>query len=145
MRTRRRLRRRDDLPPHLRILTPDDPGPFVPVLLAHPGGEPEPGAAGVASALPLGGVVMIPRRISGANVRFGKPADWEQTHAERRGCCDLWVRRNDDDGTVESAWEPTAEELATLNAGGSVVLCILGGQPPVMIYATPLEQESSDA
>ena len=32
---------------------------------------------------------------------------------------------------VESAWEPTPDELALLNAGGTVVLRIIGWQPPV--------------
>ena len=35
----------------------------------------------------------------------------------------------------QSAWEPTPRELAILNAGGSVILSIIGGQPPVMLGA----------
>ena len=42
------------------------------------------------------------------------------------------------DGTpcMVTAWEPTPEELAALNAGGSVYLRVIGiFHPPVMIYA----------
>lgn len=86
---------------------------------------------------------MIARRIADANIRFGKPADWDTVHSDRN-CCDLWVRGNGD-GTYESAWEPTPDELAALNAGGSIVLRIMGGQPPVLLYATLPRQEETDA
>jgi hypothetical protein len=43
----------------------------------------------------------------------------------------------------ESAWEPTPEELAHLNAGGSVILRVLGGQPPVALYVEPPAEESA--
>jgi hypothetical protein len=41
----------------------------------------------------------------------------------------------------ESAWEPTPDELAALHAGGSVILSVVGGQPPVMlsVQAPPTE------
>lgn len=36
---------------------------------------------------------------------------------------------------METSWEPTPEELNALNAGGSVVLRVLGTvHPPVLIY-----------
>ena len=41
---------------------------------------------------------------------------------------------NGDVPSMESAWEPTPEELAVLRAGGRVVLRVLGrGHPPVWI------------
>ncbi len=80
---------------------------------------------------------MIPKRISGATHRLGKPNDWD---AEENGdCVHLLVRI--EDGCVCSAWEPTPDELAMLNAGGSVILSIVGGQPPVMLSVELLEGE----
>ena len=39
---------------------------------------------------------------------------------------------------VMSFWKPTAEELAVLNAGGSVVLSVLGvTMPPVQLSVDP--------
>jgi len=37
------------------------------------------------------------------------------------------------DGCSISRWEPTPDELAKLNAGGSVELWVIGRQPPVFI------------
>lgn len=40
--------------------------------------------------------------------------------------------------SMVTAWEPTPQELAALNAGGSVYLRVLGSShPPVMIWAEP--------
>lgn len=37
-----------------------------------------------------------------------------------------------------TAWEPTPDELAVLNAGGTIYLRIVGtGHPPVMMWAEP--------
>ena len=36
-----------------------------------------------------------------------------------------------------SRWERTPDELALLNAGGSVELQVLAGQPPVALNAVP--------
>jgi hypothetical protein len=77
---------------------------------------------------------MIPMRIAGATHYLGAPKGWEP---EKDGpCCHLAVRVVD--GNVwESAWEPTPAELAALNAGGSVLLRVVGGQPPVMLLVEP--------
>lgn len=73
---------------------------------------------------------MIPRRITNATHKLGAPQNWD---AHQHGkCVDLWVRERSD-GVFETAWEPTPAELATLNAGGSVVLRVAGGQPAVAI------------
>lgn len=73
---------------------------------------------------------MISRRILNATHVLGPPKDWD---AEKMGpCCRLSVRVVD--GRCESAWEPTPEELAALNAGASVILSVVGGQPPVALY-----------
>lgn len=77
---------------------------------------------------------MIPRHISNATTKFSAPPDWNE---ERDGpCLDLWVRIVDGN-CCESAWEPSPEELAILNAGGSIVLRVVGGQPPVWLTAEP--------
>lgn len=74
---------------------------------------------------------MRPAVIAGATKIFSKPKDWDE---ERDGkCVDLHVRINPEQRTCESAWKPSAEELAALNAGGVVVLSVVGGQPPVML------------
>jgi hypothetical protein len=36
-----------------------------------------------------------------------------------------------------SRWEPTPDELAALNAGGSVELWVMGRQPPVSLAVAP--------
>lgn len=53
-----------------------------------------------------------------------------------QGYIGLALRDEDRDGTpcMVSAWEPTPDELARLNAGATIHLCILGtGHPPVNI------------
>ena len=43
---------------------------------------------------------------------------------------------------MESAWELTPRELADLNAGGTLIVRILGVQhPPIMVYIEPLAPE----
>lgn len=78
---------------------------------------------------------MLPRKIEGANVVFGAPEGWDE--ATQGPCIKLHARvvRDDTGMRVETAWEPSPEELAMLNAGGSVILSVVGGQPPVWISA----------
>lgn len=70
----------------------------------------------------------------GKNVDFGPPANWDQ---ERDGTCGtLPLRRVKERGGYfyhYSAWKPTSDELAQLNAGGVIELCCVGVQPPVSI------------
>lgn len=79
---------------------------------------------------------MITRRISGANHYLGAPAGWKP--AEDGECGHLAIRTQGDprrgQGWCESAWEPTEKELVALNAGGSVILRVVGWQPPVAMY-----------
>ena len=69
---------------------------------------------------------MTPGRIEGSNLRL--VAD---------GCLDLHARRMVHEGdvvTITTAWQPSVEELAALNAGHSVYLTIFGGShPPVYV------------
>ena len=76
---------------------------------------------------------MIPKRIRNATHEFKPPSGWTGTEAK---CSALAVRVLDRDGLVchESAWEPTPKELGCLIRGGSVVLTVVGGQPPVMLW-----------
>lgn len=73
---------------------------------------------------------MIPRRISRATHYLGAPQGWAP--AKDGHCSHLAVRASGD--VCESAWEPTPAELAALNAGASVILRVVGGQPPVALY-----------
>jgi hypothetical protein len=42
------------------------------------------------------------------------------------------------DGSFQSFWKPTPEDLEMLNNGGHVRLCVFGaGHPPVWVDATP--------
>ena len=86
---------------------------------------------------------MIPKRIAAATHRLGAPDGWRK---EIASCARLWVRKVEEDGfaVYESAWEPTPDELAALLAGGSVVLRVAGGQPPVMLYVEPAPTEEPE-
>lgn len=76
---------------------------------------------------------MNPALIEGATNNPGAPKGMEGQ--VRR--LPIRVSEQDDLGTVcESAWKPTAEELAVLNDGGYVILGIVGWQPPVYLTIT---------
>lgn len=80
---------------------------------------------------------MILLRIEGATHVLGPPRNW---NAERDGDCgEMAVRVVNTAGPprFESAWEPTPDELAALNAGAPVILSVVGGQPPVYLYVRP--------
>ena len=83
---------------------------------------------------------MIPKRISGATHNLGPPKGWD---AERDGKCGhLTVRV--EGNLYSSAWEPTPDELVTLLNGGSIVLSVVGDQPPVMLSVEPLPPETQE-
>ena len=85
---------------------------------------------------------MIPIRIKGSTHYLGAPEGWDP---DKDGpCVHLAVRifvRGEEMICCESAWEPTPDELAALNAGSPVILRVAGGQPPVMLYAEPYQEE----
>ena len=68
---------------------------------------------------------VIPLRIAGANCIMKAPPGSEGNVR------DLHVVISD--GCCVSRWEPTPDELAKLNAGGSVELWVVGRQPPVFL------------
>jgi hypothetical protein len=79
---------------------------------------------------------MLAKRIVGATHQYGKPSGWDE--AENGKCAGLAVRV---DGAIySSAWEPTATELAMLNAGGSLIVSVYGGQPPICLQVTPAQE-----
>jgi hypothetical protein len=85
---------------------------------------------------------MNPLKIKGANRNPGAPANWDP---KRDGNCGtLPVRCTQDEaGRVqkcESAWKPDAHELEMLNAGGHVVLRVIGWQVPVALYVEPASE-----
>lgn len=84
---------------------------------------------------------MNPLRIKGANANPGAPRDWDE---KKQGSCGrLPVRCMEREGRIaqcESAWKPDAHELETLNAGGHVVLRIIGWQVPVALYVEPASE-----
>lgn len=84
---------------------------------------------------------MIARRIMNASHWLGAPAGWKP---DKDGeCGHLAIRTSGDprhsSGYCESAWEPTPREIEQLNAGGSIILRVMGWQPPVALYVEKAE------
>lgn len=77
---------------------------------------------------------MIVARVENCTRILGAPPGWTpETSGE---CLGLPIRdeMNGDVPCMVSAWEPTPEELAALNAGAKVHLRLLGtGHTPVMV------------
>ena len=71
---------------------------------------------------------MIPARIEGATIMYGAPEGWDEA---RGGLCGVLPVRQEPPYLL-SAWPPLPEELAALNAGGSVLLHIVGSAHPVV-------------
>jgi hypothetical protein len=79
---------------------------------------------------------MLIRHIKEATHLLGAPNGWDEKQHSK--CLQLPVRVSQD-GYFESAWEPTPAELQTLIAGGSIILRVFGGQPPVSLYVEAQE------
>ncbi len=82
---------------------------------------------------------MIPKRIADATHFLGAPKNWRP---EANGQCSHLAVRVVEDNVWQSAWEPTPRELELLNAGGAVVLSIVGGQPPVALSVELVKPEN---
>ncbi|EPR09898.1 hypothetical protein M527_07175 [Sphingobium indicum IP26] len=66
--------------------------------------------------------------------RFGAPAGWDEARDGFCGVLEVHLTTLAGHPAFESLWKPSAEDLATLNAGGTVALYVLGhGHPPVAI------------
>jgi hypothetical protein len=80
---------------------------------------------------------MNPVKFAGMNVTFVAP-----------GCDDLpakkQINKRYNRPSVTSCWRPTDEELQVLNKGGCVCLSVIGGQPPVALWAQEAEVVSND-
>lgn len=74
---------------------------------------------------------MLPNVIHGATHRVGKSQGYKALSVR--------VRQTEEGQPVtESAWVPTAVELQTLIAGGSVVISLMmAGQPPMWVSVEP--------
>lgn len=85
---------------------------------------------------------MLKQVIRGYHAVPGAPKNWDPSHGS---CGGLPIRLLiDGKGQLygcESAWLPTATELEQLNAGGTVVLRVVGMQPPVSLYVEPRETD----
>ena len=86
---------------------------------------------------------MLKKVIAGWNAAPGAPKGWNPA---RDGDCGVLPIRVSPSAALktsvpvqmcESAWEPTPAELEMLNAGGQVVLRIMGWQVPVALYVEP--------
>lgn len=68
---------------------------------------------------------------------LGAPIGWDQNELP---CGARPITRVEHEGqpAMVSFWRPTAEELARLNAGGLVALCVYGAaHPPVSVGVEP--------
>lgn len=73
---------------------------------------------------------MSPGEIKFATRALGAPTGWD---ASKHGECDVLPIR-DRDGTMQSAWYPSVEEIALLVAGRPVILTVWGSShPPVSV------------
>jgi hypothetical protein len=82
---------------------------------------------------------MLIGRIEGATRVLGKPEGWDDDGGVK--CISLAIRDeqvSDQGNVMISAWLPTPEEIALINAGQPVYLWIWGrGHPPVMLTVKP--------
>lgn len=75
--------------------------------------------------------------IENATRRLGAPAGWDH---ERDGLCHTLEIVDTPDGFMLSAWQPTAAELAKLNAGEPLFLWIQGRTHPVVAISAGFEK-----
>lgn len=85
---------------------------------------------------------MIAKRHPKTTRWLGAPRGWDpQQHGEcgHLAIADIQTAAGQ---AMLSRWEPTPDELALLNAGGSIELRIVGGMhPPVSLIADPPVQD----
>jgi hypothetical protein len=77
---------------------------------------------------------MIPARHPNATRYLGAPAGWKPEEQGTCGHLSICDHETLAGNAMQSIWEPTPDELARLNAGGFVVLTVIGsGHPPVSL------------
>lgn len=87
---------------------------------------------------------MLIKMIRNAVKNWGAPSNW---HPEMGVCGALPTAYEKGPGGAEfwvSAWEPTPEDLALLNAGGSIHLGVSANVYPVVFMRVHLETEPED-
>jgi hypothetical protein len=85
---------------------------------------------------------MLIRRIEGATRNLGAPPDWDGDISK---CNVLPIRDviTEHGPFMVSSWEPTPDEMAAINAGGSIQLWISGtGHPVVSLTVDAVESEA---
>jgi hypothetical protein len=85
---------------------------------------------------------MLMRRIEGATRNLGAPQDWDGDISK---CNVLPIRdvMTEHGPFMVSSWEPTPDEMAAINAGGSIQLWIAGtGHPVVSLTVDAVEPEA---
>lgn len=90
---------------------------------------------------------MIPKRHPQTTRWLGAPLGWEPDEHGTCGHLAIVDVQHPAGHAMISRWEPTPDELALLNAGGSVELQIVGAvHPPVsLIVVPPLAEEPAVA
>lgn len=84
---------------------------------------------------------MQPTEIINANAALEAPARWD---AEKHGeCLTLPVRVGDE--VIQSAWLPSLEELAFINAGGHIVLTVFGYRMTPVSLHVEMETPKAEA
>lgn len=77
---------------------------------------------------------MIPGHITNHTLVLAPPGDWDPLTEPGCGRLPIRIEVTTAGPLLRSAWLPTPEELARLNAGAPVLLGILGGMhPPVSL------------
>lgn len=85
---------------------------------------------------------MNPAHIEGAQSAARKPENWNEEVMGRCGTLPLRMVARDGLSFMESAWEPTPDELAALAKGAKVILAISAPQHPVVaLYVGPVPPE----
>ena len=78
---------------------------------------------------------MLPVRIEGCTRVLGAPSDWQPE--DNGPCCGLAIRDETIDGLpyMTSAWEPMPGDITAIEAGGRIMLRLVGNShPPVAVW-----------
>lgn len=76
---------------------------------------------------------MLPVDFKEANLTFGKPADMTD---EQCSSLRVWVGNNPDQfPVIISKWQPSKEDIETINKGEGIYLTVTGSSmPPVSLF-----------
>ena len=81
---------------------------------------------------------MRPADFPEANCTFGPPPDLDPSQVVPIRAWMGETRGGSVDGSkmIVTAWQPSAEEIAAINAGAPIFLSVLGGLPPHFLAVT---------